>query len=581
MIPLLRQLGPAFARYRRGLAWGIACVVLTNLLALAQPQVLRFAVDDLYRGVTAEKLGRYAIILFSIATASGLFKFAMRMALLGISRKIEFDLRGRVFDRLLAQSQGYLQRQGVGDLVARATNDLAAVRMMLGPGVMYLVNTVVVAVVTLVFMLAISPRLTLLSLLPLPLISLTMWFFGERIHRGFERLQEQFARISARAQENLSGVRVVRALARESREREDFRRLQIEYFERQGALTRLSAFFHPALAFLSGLAALLALYFGGLQVIRHQITLGEFVAFTVYLGMLNWPMVALGWVINLFQRGAASYARLRAILDAVPEIRSPARSLAPATARGEIEVRRLTFTYPGASFPALADVSLRIRGGTIAALVGGTGAGKSTLLSLIVRTYDPPPGTIFLDGVDVRDYDLRELRTRLALVPQDVFLFSGTVADNIAMGGPPADAEAVRDAAERAGLARDIAAWPLGLDTPAGERGLGLSGGQRQRVAIARAVRRRAPVLVLDDALSSVDGPTEEAILRALERSRGDQTLLLVSHRAAVVEAAEQAVVLDDGRVVESGPPSQLALRDGAYSRWRREQQLEAELEAS
>src|SRR5215831_8059821 len=246
MKALLEHLGPAFAPYRRALAWGIACVVLTNLLALAQPQVLRFAVDDLYKGVTAEKLGRYAIILFSIATASGLFKFAMRMSLLGISRRIEFDLRGRVFDRLLSQSQAYLQRQGIGDLVARATNDLTAVRMMIGPGVMYLVNTVVVAVVSLVFMLAISPRLTLLSLLPLPFISLTMWFFGERIHHGFERLQEQFAKVSARAQENLTGVRVVRALTRESRESDDFRRLHMEYFERQSALARLSAFFHPA-----------------------------------------------------------------------------------------------------------------------------------------------------------------------------------------------------------------------------------------------------------------------------------------------------------------------------------------------
>jgi ATP-binding cassette subfamily B protein len=374
---------------------------------------------------------------------------------------------------------------------------------------------------------------------------------------------------------------VVRALTREGRENEDFRRLHVEYFERQGTLVRLSAFFHPTLAFLSGVAALLALYFGGRQVILHQITLGEFVAFTVYLGMLNWPMVALGWVINLFQRGAASYERLRAILDAVPEIRSPAVPRTPAESRGEIEVRNLSFTYPGATSPALENVSLRIPAGTIAAVVGGTGSGKSTLLSMLVRTHDPPPGTVFLDGVDVRDYPLRELRSRFALVSQDVFLFSAGVGDNIAMAGGAADRAAVRQAALNAGLERDLAAWPQGLETPAGERGLGLSGGQRQRVAIARALLRHAPVLLLDDALSSVDGPTEEAILRSVHESHAARTIVLVSHRAAVVETATHVVVLEDGRVAETGSPRQLLERGGAYARWRREQQLEAELEAS
>jgi ATP-binding cassette subfamily B protein len=581
MNALLAQLGPAFLRHRRAVAWGIACVLLTNLLALAQPQVLRFAVDDLYKGVTAEKLGRYAIILFSIALVAGGFKFGMRMALLGVSRHIEYDLRNQLFDRLLLQPAAFFQSQGVGDLVARSTNDLAAVRMMLGPGVMYLVNTMVVTVASLAFMLAISPRLTLVSLLPLPFVSLAMWFFGERIHRVFEGLQEQFARVSARAQENLAGVRVVRALAREDREREEFRALCADHLERQSRLTGYSSVFQPTLAFLSGVAALLALYFGGRQVIARQITLGQFVAFTVYLGMLNWPMVALGWVINLFQRGAASHRRLREILEAEPAITSPAAPRVPATTRGEIEVRRLTFAYPGSERNALRDVSFRVAAGSRLAVVGPTGSGKSTLLALLTRAFDPPPGTIFLDGVDVRDYGLAELRSRFALAPQDVFLFSATVAENVALGQPGRDGRAVERAVAVAGLTADVAVWPRGLETPVGERGGALSGGQRQRVAIARAVRRDAPVLLLDDALSSVDAPTEERILRALRELPGRRTTLLVSHRAPVVESLETVLVLEDGAIAELGEPEKLRARDGAFSRWLREQQIEAELEAS
>jgi ATP-binding cassette subfamily B protein len=556
-------------------------VALTNLLALAQPQVLRFAVDDLYRGVTAEKLGRYAIILFCIATSAGLFKFAMRMALLGVSRRVEYDLRNQLFDRLLAQPVEFFQAQGVGDLVARSTNDLAAVRMMLGPGVMYLVNTVVVAVASLAFMLAISPRLTLISLLPLPFISLAMWFFGERIHRGFDRIQEQFARISARAQENLAGIRAVRALAREERETREFHRLCAEHLDRQAALVDLSSLFHPSLALLSGLAALLALYFGGRHVIAREITLGQFVAFTVYLGMLNWPMVALGWIISLFQRGRASYGRLRAILETPPAIRSPAHPTAPAAAQGAIDVRGLTFSYPGCDRPVLRDVSLSVPAGGTLALVGATGSGKSTLLALLTRVFDPPPGTVFLDGVDVRAYELTELRARFAVVPQDVFLFSASVAENIGFGDDAPDPAAIRSAATLAGLTPDLAVWPRGLETPAGERGGALSGGQRQRVAIARAVRRESPVLLLDDALSSVDAAAEEAILHALRDRPGRRTTVLVSHRAAVVETADLVAVLEDGEVAERGDPERLRGRDGAFSRWLREQQIEAELEAS
>ena len=581
MKALFRQLGPAFLPYRRTLAWGITCVALTNLIALAQPLVLRFAVDDLYRGVTAEKLGRYALFLFAIATVAGLFKFAMRIALLGVSRRIEYDLRERLFDRLLLQSAVWFQQSGVGDLVARATSDLANVRMMLGPGVMYLVNTVVVVIASVAFMLAISPRLTLVSLLPLPFMSLTMWLFGERIHRGSDRIQEQYARLSARAQESFTGVRVVRALGREAREEEEFRALHEEYRRRQDALTQVTSVFQPSLAFLGGFAALLALAYGGRAVVRHQITLGEFVAFTVYLGMLNWPMVALGWIISLFQRGSASWQRVHELLEAVPEIRSP-ESPRTTPARGAIEVRNLSFTHPGETVPVLRDISLRIAPGTTTAIVGATGSGKSTLLGLLVRRLAAPAGSIFLDGIELHEYELADLRSRFGVVAQEPFLFATTLAANITLGRNAATTElSPRDVAEAAGLAPDLADLREGLEVEVGERGARLSGGQRQRVAIARALWREAPVLALDDPLSSVDAVTEAAILTGLAREAGRRTTVVVSHRAAVAERADQVVVLDEGRVVECGPPAVLRARAGAFARWLREQQIEAELEAS
>jgi ATP-binding cassette subfamily B protein len=578
---LTERLLPYLARYRRGLAWGLACVALSNVIGLAQPQVLRLAVDDLYRGVTAEKLGRYALILFGIGLVAGAFRFAMRRAVIGISRHIEFDLRNDLFAHLQRLPLPYYQHTRTGEIMSRATNDLAAVRMMLGPGVMYLVNTAVVSAVSIGFMLAISPRLTLYSMLPLPLVTLSAWFFGERIHHRFEEIQAHFATISARVQESLAGVRLVRAFTRETRELEDFEELNREYLRKNVTLIRTSGLFHPSLAFFSGLAALLALYLGGREVVKGHITLGEFVAFTVYLASLNWPMVALGWVVSLFQRGAASTRRILEILDRPVEIESPEGAAAPQQCRGDLEFKGLTFTYPGAARPALRDLSFTVPAGRTVALVGHTGSGKSTLLALLPRLFDPPPGTVLLDGMDVRDYDLAWLRSRISWAPQETFLFSATVAENIAYGVEHASPTDVERAARTAHLDGDVRGFSEGYETPVGERGITLSGGQKQRVAIARAVLRDAPVLLLDDCLSSVDTNTEEAILHELRREMRQRTTLIVSHRVSTVRDADLILVLEDGAIVERGTHDDLIGHGGRYAALWREQQLEEEIEAS
>lgn len=559
----------------------MACVTLTNLIALAQPQVLRLAVDDLYKGVTAEKLGRYALILLAIALAAGLFKYWMRQAVIGISRHVEYDLRNDVFAHLQRLSLPYFQRSRTGEIMSRATNDLAAVRMMVGPGIMYMVNTLVVAVLAVGFMVAISPRLTLLSLLPLPLVSFAVWFFGERIHKRFEEIQAQFASISAQVQENLAGVRVVRAFVRERGEVEDFHELNREYLRRNLSLIRTSGVFHPALAFLSGIAALLGLFLGGREAIAGRITLGQFVAFTVYLAMLNWPVFALGWVISLFQRGMASFGRILEILDVPPEIESPVPAVRPDRAHGEIEFRSLTFHYPDSEWPALRDVSFSVEAGQVVAIVGRTGSGKSTLLSLLPRLFDPPPGTVFVGGHDVRTLDLSWLRAQISPVPQEAFLFSATVAENVAYGSEHASEEQALRAAELAQIDGDVRDFPRGYQTLVGERGITLSGGQKQRVTIARAVLRPAPILLLDDCLSSVDTHTEEAILQGLRGEMRKRTTLIVSHRVSTVRTADLILVLEEGTIVERGTHDSLVALGGRYAELHREQQLEEELEAS
>jgi ATP-binding cassette, subfamily B, multidrug efflux pump len=577
-----RRLLPFALRYRRSFVVGLACVVITAAIQLLAPWVLKYAIDDLNAGVTRAKLALYAALLLGIACVGGVFRFLMRRILIGASRDIEYDLRNAFFARLQLMPLGYYQSGRTGDLMSRATNDLNAVRMMVGPAVMYSASTILTFIVAIVLMLSIDPRLTLIALAPLPFVTISVRYFGNEIHRRFETIQEQLSHLSAIVQEALSGIRVVRAYRQEGAEVERFRAANREYVSRNRGLITLQGLFYPSMTLLLGLGSLLVLWQGSRAVITGRITLGEFVAFNAYLVMLSWPMIAFGWVTNILQRGMASWKRMLDVLDAEPAISDrgvsdPGRRIRIS---GEIEYRDLVFRYPGSERVVLDHVSLRIQPGQTVAFVGATGSGKSTLISLLPRLHEPPPGTVFVDGVDVLEIPLDHLRRAIGFVPQEPFLFSDTVGENIGFGAPAGDGLQARieAAAATARLDVDVGAFPKGFDTLVGERGITLSGGQKQRTALARAILIDPPVLILDDALSAVDTYTEEAILSRLRGVMRSRTALIVAHRVSTVRSADLIVVLENGRIAEQGTHDSLVRRRGMYAELFRKQQLEEEL---
>ncbi len=579
-----RRLLRYLARYRTPFLLGFVCVVITNAISLTGPWVLKYAIDDLAAGATAQKVRLYAGALLALAVVGGVFRFLMRRIIIGASRDFEYDLRNDFFAQLQRLDAAYFQKNRTGDLMSRATSDLSAVRMMIGPAVMYTSSTALTFIVAIMLMLWIDPWLTLVALVPLPFVSLSVRYFGAVIHQRFEKIQEQMSEISAVTQESLAGVRVVRAYRQEAFEVARFRRANQEYLHRNNALIRLQGIYYPSMGLLMGVGALLVLWLGGRAVMSGRMTVGELVAFNTYLTMLGWPMIAFGWVTNLIQRGMASWKRMLAVLDAAPAIddREADGSLTDVShVRGHIEFRHLTFNY-GAD-TVLHDISLTIPAGTTTAIVGPTGSGKSTLVRLLPRLYDAPAGTVFVDGVDVRSIPLHVLRGAIGFVPQEPFLFSVTIAENIAFGarGEQGSRDHVEAAGRIARLDKDVVGFPNGYDTLVGERGLTLSGGQKQRTAIARAVITDPKVLVLDDALAAVDTYTEEEILQRLSAVMQQRTSIIISHRISTVRTADQIVVLDDGRIVERGTHDELIRLGGEYAELYRKQLLEEELAAS
>jgi ATP-binding cassette subfamily B protein len=596
----LRPLLPYLKRYRWSYVAGTLCVFLTNGIWILFPLVLGKAADDLHEGVTRHKLLLYAALLLAIAVTKGIFQFLTRWIVIGISRDIEFDLRNDLFARLEILSYSYYQRHRTGDIMARATNDLNAVRMLLGPAIMYSANTIVYTAGALAFMISISPWLTLYTFLPLPAVSIVIQYFGRQIHDRFERIQAMFSDISARAQENFSGARLIRAYVQEDAEIRAFETENQEYIRRSLRLVRLMGMLWPTLELMLGCAVVLVLWLGGREVIHGlshvtlvsnlgtshpaitttlslsgSMSVGQFVSFSTYMMQLTWPIIALGWVINIFQRGTASLIRINEIMQEQPEIQD-APVAQDREIAGEIEFRGLNFGYEGK--PVLHDLNLRVPAGSSLAIVGPTGSGKTTLVSLIPRIYDAEPGTVLIDGRPIREYLVASLRRNIGFVPQETFLFSDRIRENIALGVESASDQEIHDAADAANIAADIESFPEGYDTMVGERGITLSGGQKQRTAIARALIRNPKILILDDALSSVDTHTEDKILNHLRDVMRGRTTIFISHRVSTVRNADRIAVLHGGRIVELGTHDQLLALNGYYCDLYNKQLLEEEL---
>ena len=577
MLRPFRPIWPYLVRYKARYLAGFLCLVFSQVGVLV-PLIIKAGIDDLTQGVPVRTLLSVAGLLVAVAVAKSVLGFWVRWILIGISRDVEYDLRNDCFLHLMRLSPRYYTENRTGDLMAKLTNDLNAVRNMVGPGIMYSANTLVLGLATVALMMHLDWRLTLYCLIPMPLVSVGVKFLGQQIHERFEKIQALYSELTERVRENLSGVRVVRAFCQEEAEMAEFDTMNLDFVAKNKGLIWISSFLWPSMELLFAVAFLLLMVVGGQHVLTHRISVGTFAAFNVFLTYLIWPMIALGWVTNLVQRGLASLGRLMQIFEAKPEIDDRAVSGHPLTSlRGEIEFRNLTFAYNGK--PVLKNLDLRIPAGKTVAIVGATGSGKSTLVGLIPRLYDAPEGSLLVDGVPVREIPLRTLRRHIGFVPQETFLFSESIRENVKFGVPEATDSQVERAAEISNILPEIRAFPKGFDTMVGERGLTLSGGQKQRTAISRAVIRDPRILILDDALSSVDTFTEEKILRQLTGVMAGRTTILISHRVSTIQNADEIVVLHGGEIAERGTHAELLALNGHYTDLYNKQLIEEELE--
>ncbi len=580
----LKPLVKYLALHRRMFAVGLGCAFLTNSIGMLVPLIIKYSIEAVERGAGARIVTLSILGLVGLKLLVGLFRFLMRKILIGISRKIEYRIRADLFEHLETLPLSFYQHTRIGDILSRSTNDLNEVRMLLGPAIMYSFQTVVTVLFAVPVMIYLDLKLALLAFLPLALVSVSYKKIGKIIHDRSLDVQRRLSDITAKVQENLSGIRVIKSFTREESEIEQFDRMNRDYFERNMRLVTISGVLYPFMAFLSGLSALIILAYGGILVMRNSITLGDLTAFFIYFGMMYWPMIAVGFVLNVIQRGRASLGRIMELFRVKSDITDPVQpspALASKTAaEGSISFRDLSFAYPGSDEPVLRNISIKIQAGSTLAVVGPVGCGKSTLLNLVARLFNPWPGSLLVDGVDVLEWPVARLRGAIAMVPQDTFLFSESIRDNILYGlERDVEEEEIARVVKMAGLHNDVNGFPDKLDTLLGERGINLSGGQKQRTTISRALIIDAPILLLDDCFSNVDAQTEEAILKNLRAYSAERTTIIVSHRISTIKAADQIVVLQGGRITQRGTHNELLKEPGYYSSLYEKQLLQEKIE--